>query len=351
MKGSPGKQQPHFGTVRIAAISSIPQVFRQLGFEPEKALEDIGFDIHLFDAPDYVIPFTERNRLIQRCVDKSGCQHFGLLIGQHIGPSSFGMPGFLMQQSTDVGSALRSFQRYLHLHVDGAVIYLDAQGESAFLGYSILEPTVEASDQLQDAAVAVAFNIMRKLCGPAWLPTQVCFAHSKPQNIRPFMQFFGAPLCFDIEKSGLYFPAATLQQPLKGTDPELRSLLQRQVDELENRFAHDFAEQVRRVLHSSLLMHQSSADHVAALFSIHQRTLNRRLRACGTCFRELVDECRLLIARQLLEGSSMSLGQIAEALDYSDASAFARAFKRQSGTAPSHWRKHHHAAEYANSGL
>jgi AraC-like DNA-binding protein len=131
---------------------------------------------------------------------------------------------------------------------------------------------------------------------------------------------------------------------LRGADPELRALLQKQVDELEDRYADDFAEQVRRVLHSSLLMHQASADHVAALFSIHQRTLHRRLKACGTCFRELADESRFEIARQLLENSAMNLAQIAATLDYADASAFARAFRRQSGSTPSSWRQKHRQA-------
>jgi AraC-like DNA-binding protein len=344
MKGTAGLRQSSVGTVRIAAVNSIPAVLEQLGFEPTATLSELGFDIRLFDDPDNVIPFSERGRLIQRCVDKTGCRHFGLLIGQHIGPSSFGIPGFLMQQSTDVGTALRSLVRYLHLHGDGAVIYLDETGETAFLGYGIMHPSVEAVAQIQDAAVAAAFNVMRKLCGPAWSPIKLCFAHSKPEHTRPFRQFFAAPLLYGEERAGVLFSAGWLQAPLRGADPELRALLQKQVDELEDRYADDFAEQVRRVLHSSLLMHQASADHVAALFSIHQRTLHRRLKACGTCFRELADESRFEIARQLLENSAMNLAQIAATLDYADASAFARAFRRQSGSTPSSWRQKHRQA-------
>ena len=342
--GSTGKLQSPVGTVRIAAVASIPRVLEQLGFEPGAALADMGFDIRLFDDPDNVIPYSVRSRLIQQCVEKTGCEHFGLLIGQHTGPSSFGMAGFLMQQSPDVVTALRSFVRYVHLHVRGALTYLDETGESAFLGYSVIQPGTEAIDQIQDGAIAAGFNIMRKLCGPAWAPAKVCFVHSEPENLRPFRKYFSAPLLFNAEQCGLLFPAKWLKEPLAGADPELRALLQRQVDELESQYAGDFKEQVRRVLHTALLMHQASADHVAALFSIHERTLNRRLRACGTCFRELADQSRFEIARQLLEHSSMNSGEIAAALDYADASAFARAFRRQSGFAPSGWRVKHRQA-------
>ena len=339
MTGSTGKLQPSVGTVRIAPVASIPALLEQLGFEPAAALAEMGFDIRLFDDPDNVIPYTARSRLIQQCVDKTGCQHFGQLMGRPIGPSAFGIAGFLMQQSPDVATALRAFVRYAHLHVRGGVIYLEEEGESAFLGYSITQSGVAATEQIQDAAVTIAFNILRKLCGPTWSPAKVCFAHSKPAKIRPFKDFFGAPLIFNGEKSGLFFSSRWLEMPLPDADPDLRVLLQKQVDLLESRYADDFVEQVRRVLHSALLMHQATAAHVAALFSIHQRTLNRRLRACGTCFRELVDQSRFEVARQLLESSSMKLSEIAATLDYADGSAFARAFRRQSGMTPSLWRE------------
>ena len=80
---------------------------------------------------------------------------------------------------------------------------------------------------------------------------------------------------------------------------------------------------------------------MAALFSIHERTLHRRLKAHGTSFRQLVDDGRFTIALQMLESSSASLRQIAAALDYADVRAFNRAFKRWSGTSPARWRRQH----------
>ena len=71
---------------------------------------------------------------------------------------------------------------------------------------------------------------------------------------------------------------------------------------------------------------------------MHRRTLNRRLKAQNYTFHELVNEVRYEIARQLLEDTRMPMSQIAVTLDYSDASAFTRAFRRWSGTTPAAWR-------------
>jgi AraC-like DNA-binding protein len=57
-----------------------------------------------------------------------------------------------------------------------------------------------------------------------------------------------------------------------------------------------------------------------------------------------VDEGRFEIARQMLEDSAMEVSQIAASLDYADASAFTRAFRRWSGTTPAVWRTKRRAA-------
>ena len=71
---------------------------------------------------------------------------------------------------------------------------------------------------------------------------------------------------------------------------------------------------------------------------MHRRTLSRRLNASGTSFQRLVDEGRFEIARQMLENTDGEIKQIAVILEYADASAFARAFRRWSGITPSQWR-------------
>jgi AraC-like DNA-binding protein len=104
---------------------------------------------------------------------------------------------------------------------------------------------------------------------------------------------------------------------------------------------HDFSEDLRRVLRTELLQDDCSATNVASLFSMHRRTLNRRLHAEGTAFRQVVDEVRFELARELLAKRGMTFGQIAAALKFSEASAFTRAFCRWSGQTPTAWRAAH----------
>jgi len=224
------------------------------------------------------------------------------------------------------------------------VTNLETGGNTAILGYKIYQPGVEATNQIGDGAVAVLYNTMSTLCGPDWKPSEVRFAHSKPDDVRPFRSFFRAPLVFDTEQNAVVFAADCLNHRLPETDPELRRLLLKQIDALEVRYGKDFPEQVRSVLRTALLTGHARSDQVATLFSIHSRTLSRRLNDFGTSFQELLDEGRFEIARQMLKDTRMEVSQIAVTLDYADASAFTRAFRRWSGTTPAQWRENRKAA-------
>jgi AraC-like DNA-binding protein len=96
---------------------------------------------------------------------------------------------------------------------------------------------------------------------------------------------------------------------------------------------------VRRVLRSMVLSGTASAEQVAFMFATSRRSLHRALAADGTSLQLLVNETRFEVARQLLDESDMPAGEIAAALQYSDASAFSRAFKEWSGTSPREWRR------------
>ncbi len=330
--------------VRIGTIMALPSILRNLGADPAEIFAEAGFDLPQFEDPDYRISYVARSHLIAHCAARTGCEHLGLLLGQQISLQSLGLVGLLVKYSPDVGTALRNLVQFQHLHVRGAVTKLEMDDDSAMLRYEIYEPATEATAQVADGAVASMFNILRALCGPDWKATEIRLAHRKPDDVRPFRSFFRTSLVFDAEQNAVVFAADWLNHRLPETDPELHRLLLKEIDAIEARHEDDFPGQVRSVLRIALVTGQARSDQIAAMFSIHPRTLSRHLNDYGTSFQALLDEGRFEIARQMLEDSRMEVSQIAMTLDYADASAFTRAFRRWSGTTPAQWRQNHKAA-------
>jgi AraC-like DNA-binding protein len=324
--------------LRIGATIGLPAVLRDLGANPAELLAEVGIELALFDNPDNLLSFSARGRLLEHCAARTRCPHLGLLVGQRASLQSLGLVGSLVKYSPDLGTALRTLVRFFRHHTRGAKATLTVEGQLAFFGYQFVRPGTKGADQVGDGALAVMLNIMQSLCGPGWKPSQVTLAHRKPDDVEPFRRLFRAPLLFDAEQNALVFLAEWLTYRLPVDDPELRRQLTKQIKALEARHRDSFPDQVRSVLRAALLTDRSDADDIASLFSIHRRTLNRRLNEDGISFKDLVEEQRFEIARQSLLDTDLQVGDVAALLGYADASAFTRAFRRWSGTAPAEWR-------------
>jgi AraC-like DNA-binding protein len=337
--------------VHVRGIAAIPSVLESLGANPAKVFAQAKVDLALFDNHENLVSLGAIGRLVEQCVSATGCRHFGVLVGQHGGLPSFGLVGMLVRFSEDVETALRGLGTYMHHYHGGQTIALQRDHKTMVLSYALHEARVEASDQIADGALAIMYNVMLNLCGAKWRPIEVRFAHGRPRDTRPFLRFFKAPMRFDADQSALVFSAHWARHRLNEADAEIRRLLQQQVDALalDVDQVDGFPERVRSVLRTGLLTGHASADQVAALFSMHSRTLARRLTAAGTNFKTLVDEGRFEIAKQMLENTTLDVNRVAASLDYADASAFTRAFRRWSGTTPAAWRDKRVAARWRPS--
>ena len=204
------------------------------------------------------------------------------------------------------------------------------------------DPGMEGLDHVGDGALATLSNVMHELCGSDWRPSEVCFAaHRRPLDGGPYRRFFRVPLRFDAETYSLSFSAGLLKHRLPGIDDQMRSLLEREIGSLEERYRDDFPAQVRSLLRTALMAGKHKADDIAALLGMHSRTLNRRLNAFGAGFQQLLDEARFEAAQQMLQYSASDVGEVSDALGYAAPGVFTRAFKRWSGTTPVQWRLDH----------
>jgi AraC-like DNA-binding protein len=87
-----------------------------------------------------------------------------------------------------------------------------------------------------------------------------------------------------------------------------------------------------------LLSGESSIDVMAARLGVSRRTLHRRLQPHGVTYEQLLDDVRCGLAQQMLRHSHASMTDIALALNYANASAFTRAFRRWTGSPPTDWK-------------
>ncbi|SBT03490.1 DNA-binding domain-containing protein, AraC-type [Candidatus Accumulibacter aalborgensis] len=293
----------------------------------------------VFDNPERTIAFATLGKLFKACARETTCPHFGLLVGQRSDASALGAAGFLMRNAPDVITALNELVSNFDLHNRGATPFLEVSDETSLLGYQIYHRGVEGSDQISDGAMAIGWNIMRTLCGPEWLPAEIHFRHDRPEDVGAYRRFFQAPLRFNAAHSALAFRTTWLTRKVCLADPLLRRHFLQYVSEIRRHSRQDFRDKAHGALLLLISSNRCSLEELARHFSMHPRTLNRRLKDSGTSFRDLYNAARHDTARQLLRDTVSSIDAIAGLLGYSGASAFNRAFAQWEGVPPATWRK------------
>ena len=326
------------GMVRVAPIMALPALLREKGVDPAPLLAEFGLTQAQFEEPDYTIAFELRSRLLARCAEATRCAHFGLLLGQRGGIESFGVIGYLMQSAPDVRTALQLAVRYFPLHNPNSTATLVERGRVVALSHTILVPGLEGREQLLGLSLGIMVNVMRTLCGHSWRPTEVRLAHARPRSVAPYAALVQAPVIFDTRDTAVVCLAHWLDRPLPTADPMLHILMRHRVADLELQASEGVASQLRRILPSLIDSRRVSADEAATSLGLGVRTLNRRLAREGTSFARLRDETFHSIAAQLLRGTRLPAGDIAEKLGYANAGAFTCAFRRWSGMTPTQWR-------------
>lgn len=326
------------GRVRIGPLLGLPALLRDLGQDPDAVVREAGLDPRILDDADNVLDLLDIGRLLALCATRASCPHIGLLLGRRSGIEALGLIGLLGDVAPDVGTALRELVRYASLNDKAALPFLAVEGGRAFLGYSVYVPGVEGLRYIDDGVMAVFHNIMKALCGLGWSPIEVHFAHTQPADPRPYRCYFKVPVRFNAERTGLAFSASWLGEQLRAADPQLMRVLEKRLAALESDGAEDLVVRVRRVLHGLLLEGRGSRDEVADALGLHVRSLNRRMRERGWTLKRLLEDERYAIACKLLRETELHVTQIAAALGYGDATAFARAFRRWSGGGPTAWR-------------
>ena len=129
-------------------------------------------------------------------VAATDCDTFGLMVGARQGPTATGLVELMTLHAPTVGEALRTLFDGLKTSDTGGAAPFGRSGGEAWLGYQVIAPDIAGADQIVDGAIAVGFNILRALCGPAWRPLRVRLPRKPPRDRAPFLRLFGSPVEF-----------------------------------------------------------------------------------------------------------------------------------------------------------
>ncbi len=219
----------------------------------------------------------------------------------------------------------------LHLHeADGVGIIM-----TEWLYATGPEPDVSV-----DVALGALLELGRRATGHHIVPVHVDLTRPAPGN-RRHRDYFGCELRFGAPRNAMHIRSSDLDRPFPGHNPELIEMLTPSLAAaLQEITANSTtSEQVKVVLKRRMASGRPDLADIARELGTSERTLQRRITDDGTTYRQLLEEARRELGRQMLGNPGSEIDEIAYLLGYQDTSSFYRAFREWEGVTPSQWRE------------
>jgi AraC-like DNA-binding protein len=291
------------------------------------------------------LPFHKVVAFLNDAAARFKCEHFGFLVGKNQPPARFAMMGQLIRFSANLEEAIQDAIRFSLLNSEYSAWTLERDK-----GYAMLvRRTCVAYDapmmQIQTLAVVLVYKAIVAVCGRKVPLRQVLFTHRRPTSSDRLEAYFGAPVRFNQNFTGIVLAESELRSPIPTRDANVHRLLKAHLESLAAECIRneDLVTRVRHHIKQTVGSRHCNLNGICRRYGIHPRALQRALQEHHLTFRQLLHDVRQELAEDYFRNSSLSVLELSDLLGYSNASAFSRAFKQRTGMSPQAWKERHAA--------
>jgi AraC-like DNA-binding protein len=277
--------------------------------------------------PDLRVPEASVEAAWRLATTITGDAVIGIHVAESLPRGALDLVEYAFRSSASLAAGLERLARYGRVLSDRVAARTETQGEGLLLlvrdtGSTALHPG------RAEFALATALKFARESSGEDITPLQVCFAHTVADDASEQRRFFRGPVRFGAGSNSMILSAADAARRLQAADEALSSIVRRRLDkalaERDVRHSGPLSGRVRHMMVEHLGETTLSPETVARTLAVSRRTLSRRLADEGTSFRSILDDVRREFACALLQDRSLSIGDVAFLLQYSEPASFNR---------------------------
>jgi AraC-like DNA-binding protein len=327
-------------TIRASALRGYEPLVRELGGDPSRTLAGSHLHPALLGSTDAYIPFKSVARVVESTAAELGCPDFSLRLANRQNIEILGPIALIARHSPTSREALHGIAQHLGNYSPALRIGLDEpEREHTRYTFEVLVPGIPSLTQIFQLGLGVSLGVFRLLMGDGFRPLEVAIPHAQPPHAHTYRSFFGCHVQFDSDYAGMRVRNADLDRRRPAHDPQVREHVARYLD-AEGPADDDVVALVRHLIKRSLATGHADLCNIAAHLGMHPRTLQRGLEQDNTTFEDLLDDVRRGQALSYLTQSSLTIGQIATMLGYSQQSCLSRASRRWFADSPRAIRRH-----------
>jgi AraC-like DNA-binding protein len=280
------------------------------------------------------LPLATLDRLWDAYCAASGDALAGLRLGLELQAGHLDCAGMLLASCDTLGEALEQLVEVAPIVGEGGDFVVENDGDLVAVHYRPHLATRQP--ERVEAVLAGVLRLSLWATGGAFRPAGLHLAHAPLGPAGEYRALLRVPLTFGAPANALVFATGQLGLPLIQANSTLREHLRQLTDRMLAELGQtSLSAGVQRLIRTNP---RWGKERAAERLGVSGRHLNRLLAEEGTSFKLLRDASLHALAVERLRGGS-GLRDIAEALGFSDESAFAKAFRRWTGRTPGQFRR------------
>ena len=315
------------------------------GADAGRLAEHCGLSLDDLDDPDTRVPFARYIALTRSAKVLCDAPALALDMGAARDFREFSVVGLICYAASTMGEALMELNRYgqlvaeVDLPSEGGRFQVVQRDDEMWLVDTRRDPN--AFPEMTEATWARFIAETTRHFPDAAFARAVHVTHPRPDHAADYDRVLGVPVTFASDRNAIMIDPSWLTIPLHSPNRYVFGVLsehaQRLLDGLET--SRTLRGRIEALLIPMLHRGDVGMDRAAAELGMSRQTLYRRLKAEDVAYDALVDDLRRRMALHYLDGEKTSVNETAYLVGFSDPSAFSRAFKRWTGTSPSHRRR------------
>ena len=314
-------------------------VAENLGVDRERILEDTGIDESFLVQTDTYLTYGQYRQMKLNACRYVQDPTFYLQYGASINLTEHGRLGHLAFSCASFEEALKNTAKYIKILNRMYDLTAHLKGDVARLEMDTIIPCKELYVCEMEQMMAALYQALKLIPNNQSLIRSVSFKYSRPAHGHRYPEFFGSQLRFDSSHNAIEFDATEFRRNWNYGDPMIAKITQRNLEDTLQEL--DQMEGMKTRIREAILRHPTGfprQEEVAARLNVTPRTMARYLQRQNTSFQELTDTLRKDMAIEYLTTTAWTIDEIADALGYSSAANFGRAFKKWTGQPPSEFR-------------
>ena len=286
------------------------------------------------DDPESLVPLLPFYNLINTVAINENIPDFGSRIARITPWHNVASLGPLIRNSNSLEELLTTFCDIASGQSSPVIFSVkDEGGYTSFCYTNTLH--FKGEIQMELYRITSMIQLVQLAASAVWRPEVIRLKMPKSDIVDASPLLTGSEIRFSQPDSAITIPKDFLQLPVQIDIP--KNIKTDQTDQADLNI--EFIKSISQIISTYVLTNNTSLEEIADATGMSARTLQRRLTDNGLKFHDLLDQEKFEHAKEMLQQSQVPITEIAEALGYSDAAHFTRAFRRWSGVSPTDYKK------------